>query len=117
VAFADMPAVYQEHDLFVLPSVDEPFAISPLEAMSFGLPVIVTDTNGAQSCVKKGETGFVIPSNDLSALTKKISFFIEDLTKIKSFGDAAHRTIEQEYSKKVFYEHFKIAIHLQGIKA
>ena len=35
--------IYKKHDLFVLPSVNEPASVSNLEAMSHGLAVITTD--------------------------------------------------------------------------
>ena len=48
LSYQDVQREYQKHDLFVLPSRDEPAAVSHLEAMSHSLPVICSDSNGTQ---------------------------------------------------------------------
>jgi glycosyltransferase involved in cell wall biosynthesis len=68
----EMQAVYQKHDVFVLPSVNEPFAISPLEAMANGIPTIVTDSNGCRGHVIDGKNGFIIPSNNQDELVSAV---------------------------------------------
>jgi len=50
-------------DVFVLPSMHEPFGIVVLEAWSSGKPVIASQVGGLQSLVREGETGFFIDPN------------------------------------------------------
>lgn len=50
----------RQADVYVLPSVNEPFPMSVLEAMSLGLPVIVTDTCGLARSIQQAEAGIVI---------------------------------------------------------
>lgn len=47
-------------DVYVLPSVNEPFPMSVLEAMSLGLPVIVTDTCGLAPSIDEAGAGIVV---------------------------------------------------------
>jgi len=49
-------------DVYVLPSVVEPFAVSILEAMSVGLPVVVTRTGGLSPDVEEAGAGRVTDS-------------------------------------------------------
>ena len=116
VPYEDMPELYQAHDLFVLPSVDEPFAISPLEAMNFGLPVIITDTNGARGCVQDGETGFVIPSDDQVALTEKIELLLADKTLLQTMGFSANKYVLEQHNGKSFLRHLYTALEAAGVK-
>jgi UDP-glucose:(heptosyl)LPS alpha-1,3-glucosyltransferase len=51
---------YQEADLFVFPSLYDPFANVCLESMACGLPVLTTSTNGSSEVVREGVDGFVV---------------------------------------------------------
>jgi glycosyltransferase involved in cell wall biosynthesis len=72
VAHGEMPEVYHAHTVFVLPAIAEPAAISPLEAMGHGLPVVVTDTCGTKGYVGEGRNGFVCASGSTTALADAI---------------------------------------------
>jgi glycosyltransferase involved in cell wall biosynthesis len=111
-----MPALYQAHDLFVLPSVDEPFAISPLEAMNFGLPVIITDSNGARGCVRDGVTGFVVPSDDQDALTEKISLLLADTALLQTMGSNAHKHVLEQHNNESFLLHLYRALNAADVQ-
>lgn len=52
----------RQADVYVLPSVVEPFAVSVLEAMSVGLPVVVTRTGGLSPDVEEAGAGRVVDS-------------------------------------------------------
>ena len=50
----EMPMVYRSADLFTLASIDEPFALSYLEALASGLPIVTTDDDIRQYIVGEG---------------------------------------------------------------
>ncbi len=56
----DMERYYGTADIFVLPTLYDPFANACLEAMACGLPVITTGKNGASEVITEGVDGFVI---------------------------------------------------------
>lgn len=49
---ADRNEVYAAADLFIMPSVSEPFGITALEAMKFGTPTLVSKQSGAAEAVR-----------------------------------------------------------------
>jgi glycosyltransferase involved in cell wall biosynthesis len=53
----------------VHPSYEDALALGPLEALACGVPVIVSEDTGMKEFVVDGETGFVVPTGDLGALT------------------------------------------------
>lgn len=64
-----LAAYYAMADVFVLPSEWEPWGLVVNEAMSCGLPVIVSDRVGCRAdLVRDGETGLVVPTGDADAL-------------------------------------------------
>ena len=65
----DVDRLLQAADFGVLPSrANEGFSNAILESMRAGLPMIVTDIGGNAEAVVDGETGFVVPPADPSAL-------------------------------------------------
>ena len=65
-------AEYAKADVFVLPSLAEGMALVILEAMAFGLPVIITDECGYEGVVRDGIEGFVIPSRDTRLIVQSL---------------------------------------------
>lgn len=85
VGRADRPtavSLFQGCSFFVLPSRQEPQGIVNLEAMAAGKPVIASRVGGVPEIVLDGETGLLVPGEDVSALA-------EDLGRLA--GDAALR--------------------------
>jgi glycosyltransferase involved in cell wall biosynthesis len=70
---ADMPAAYMLATVVVSASTDpEGFGRVPVEAQAMGRPVIATDHGGAQETIIRGQTGWLIPPSDPSALAAAI---------------------------------------------
>ena len=68
--------LYRRADLFVLPTISDGFAITQLEAMAHGVPVIATPRCG--EVVVDGLTGYLVPACDGQALAAAIQRFIDD---------------------------------------
>jgi UDP-glucose:(heptosyl)LPS alpha-1,3-glucosyltransferase len=67
-------------DLFVLPSIYDPFSNACLEAMACGLPVITTAGNGIAEVLEKWRTGSVIVDpRDVVGLADRITEFLDPM--------------------------------------
>ncbi|REL23934.1 glycosyltransferase [Rhodohalobacter sp. SW132] len=102
---------YADHDLFVLPSFNELASISPFEAMSSGLPVIVTNQNGTNYIIEENVNGFIFDPDDKSELFLKINYFIDSPDKLCQFGLAALNTINDHYRPKHFSKNLEKIIY------
>jgi phosphatidylinositol alpha-1,6-mannosyltransferase len=74
---------YQHADVFALPSLNvggqfEGFGLVFLEAGACGLPVVGTSGSGIAEAIKDGETGFLVPQNDVDALADAITRLLTD---------------------------------------
>jgi glycosyltransferase involved in cell wall biosynthesis len=68
--------LYEASDVFVLPTLSDGFAITQIEALAHGLPIIVTPRCGR--VVEDGVTGFLIPPKEPTALVNAILKFVKD---------------------------------------
>jgi UDP-glucose:(heptosyl)LPS alpha-1,3-glucosyltransferase len=59
-----MPHVYAAADVFLLPTLYDPFANVTLEALAAGLPVITSAQNGASEIIEDDKSGFILPRAD-----------------------------------------------------
>ena len=69
---------YQQGDVFLLPTISDGFAMTQLEALAHGLPVIVTPNCG--QVVEDGVTGFIVPPRNPEALAQALLRFVRDRT-------------------------------------
>jgi UDP-glucose:(heptosyl)LPS alpha-1,3-glucosyltransferase len=73
---ADMLRVYAAADIFILPTIYDPFSNACLEALASGLPVITTRSNGFSEIIENGVHGSIVDHpGDLLALRDAIRFW------------------------------------------
>lgn len=103
---SQLPSVYCAADLFVLPSLFEPFGLVVNEAMLCGLPVAVSDRVGAKfDLVRPGENGYVFPARDVAALAAILREILPDAEKRARMSTAARHRMKtwspREYTDSV----------------
>lgn len=88
-------------DVFCLPSIVEGRALVMQEAMSQGLPIIITPNTGGEDLVIEGETGFLVPIRSPQAIAEKISWFVEHRDAIPEMGEKA-----RQHAQKYTWENY-----------
>jgi UDP-glucose:(heptosyl)LPS alpha-1,3-glucosyltransferase len=72
----DMPSLYRAADIFLLPTVYDPFSNACLEALAAGLPIITTTANGFSEIIESGRQGTVIErADDVEAISEALQFW------------------------------------------
>ena len=86
-------AFYATADVYVSPTMEDAFALPPLEAMACGLPVITSVNNGGSQIIADGENGFVLQdAADIAALGKIFARLFKDAEYREAVGRAAAKT-------------------------
>lgn len=95
----DIPEIMSDMDLFVLPSLREPFGIVLLEAQACGKPVIATSVGGIPEVMKDGDTGILVEPGDSEELARAILSLLSNREKMRTMGSAGRKMIMDLYSK------------------
>lgn len=74
----EMPSLYLAADIFLLPTIYDPFSNACLEALAFGRPIITTRANGFSEIIENGEHGSVVERADrVEAISKALRFWAD----------------------------------------
>lgn len=76
-------------EIYCLPSVDEPFPMSVLEAMAAATPVIISDSCGLASHVESAHAGHVVRSDDLEDLVEALRALLKNRSQRVAMGHNA----------------------------
>lgn len=100
----EMEAEYLAADLYVIPSTREMASVSQLEAMSYALPVICSDTNGTACYVEDGVTGYQFQDCSQNDFYDKLEQMLSDRERMKAMGEAGYRRLSEKYSYDTYYK-------------
>jgi glycogen synthase len=105
---------YQQANLFLFPSRHEGMPNAILEAMASGLPVIATCIAGNEELVAEGETGYLVPTEDIEALQAALKKILSDPALREQMGAASRRRVEENYSWESTARQY--ALYLEKVK-
>jgi glycosyltransferase involved in cell wall biosynthesis len=82
-------------DVFCLPSIVEGRALVMQEAMSQGLPLIITPNTGGEDLIHEGTTGFLVPIRRPDQIAVKIAWFADNRSALPEMSRAAQVKADQ----------------------
>src|SRR5207302_5251159 len=97
---ADLRPIYAAADIFILPTIYDPFSNACLEALASGLPVITTHANGFSEVIEDGVHGTIVDlANDLLGLRDAIRFWSDLSRRALARSINAERASQFDISK------------------
>ncbi len=111
----DIAQLLSSFDVFVLPSLREGLPMAMLEAMSVGLPVVVSAVGAIPQVIDNGKNGFLVKPGDARALASKLDNLLVSPMKLKSIGAAAQETVQNRFSRTQMVDSYcQIYLHVLG---
>jgi mannosyltransferase len=94
----DIRPWYRRATLYVAPSRNEGFGLTPLEAMASRTAVVASTAGAYAEMIVPGETGTIVPAGDGSALTKAIAAYLADPDETLRHGENAVRHVRTNFA-------------------
>ncbi|MFL5551082.1 MAG: N-acetyl-alpha-D-glucosaminyl L-malate synthase BshA [Gemmatimonadaceae bacterium] len=86
-------------DLFLLPSQNESFGLSALEALASGVPVIGSDAGGLPEVIRDGETGILCPVGDVPGMTAAALSILENRERWSAMSALAAADARERFGR------------------
>lgn len=64
--------LFQAYDIYLFPSLYEPFSLTLIHAMEAGIPIVASAAGGNTDVIRNGSTGLTFPPGDEAALAKRV---------------------------------------------
>jgi len=118
VGVDDMPDLYRQASVLVLPSLSEAFGLVVLEAMAAGVPVIVSDAVGAADLLSDGVDGYIVPAGSPAEIAARLEVLIADPDRTLAMGRAARITAAEHswdrYGDRLVQAYRQVILPLSG---
>lgn len=96
-----LSAIYSAADVFVIPSLQESFGQTVIEALACGTPVVGFDAGGIPDMVRPGITGYLAPVGNAAALREEIRKVLRDPINSRQLSDNCRRVAIEEYALEI----------------
>lgn len=107
ISGSEKERAFLEADLFVLPSYTEGFSMSVLEAMSYGLPVIVTPVGAFPEIIKDGVNGYFVQQGNSMDIDNKIERLILNPQEVRKIGENNRKYVRDQFSIDLIAQQFE----------
>jgi glycosyltransferase involved in cell wall biosynthesis len=103
-----LEAIFARCDLFVLPGTG---GLAAQEAMAHGLPLVVAEGDGTQHDLVRPESGWLVPEDDLKALTEALRHALSGPARLRRMGAESHRIVAEEINIETMTHAFVRALN------
>lgn len=93
VPFDRLRDTYNNADAFIMPSIEEGYARTIVEAMACGIPVIATARTVAPDLYEDGKGGIIIPPGDSDAIFRALCWLYENRDAARAMGEAGRQAV------------------------
>ena len=92
----ELPQYLASSDVYVSTSLSDGMALSTMEAMACGLPLVVTDVGDNRNWITEGENGFLVSTRESGMIAEKLVYLLQHPEVRKQFGKASRKVVENK---------------------
>lgn len=108
ISYAEMPALYQDVDMLLMPTIREGHPLAVLEAMASGLPVIATDCSSLPELICHEKGGFLCPAGDIEQFSKRITLLASAPELCNQMGSYNRSRIEEAFTLQQMVSSYRL---------
>ncbi len=97
----ELISLYQRCDIFALPTLADCFSLVAMEAMSCGLPVVISRLGGIPEIVEEGRTGYLLEPGDYPALALRLDQLVSDAALRQRMSEAGLCRAKNDFNCRV----------------
>jgi len=101
---ANVAEIIQQMDVLVLPSLNETFGLSIVEACMLKTVVIASDVGGIPEVIQDGVSGLLVPAKDGRKLAEKIAYIHQHPEEARKMAAAGHRFASRRFTTSIMTE-------------
>lgn len=94
----NLPLLFRSLDVYIAPQRWEGFGLTPIEAMSSGVPVIATRAGVFEEMVLPGKTGYIVEYEDTESITQHLSNLFNDDLLLKAMSEQARERVVNAFN-------------------
>ena len=100
---ADTEAAMKAHDIILNFSEAESFSLTCLDALYYGVPLIVSDCGGPAELFEAGKSGLLVPNRDVLAMADAMVELAGNETMRRQFSAASRLFVRQKFAPASTY--------------
>ena len=106
VPYESLPSYLGSFDIYFQPSRYEGLCMTVIEAMSMGLPIVASNTDGITESVNNKINGYLIEPGDIPSYVEKLNYLTCTNSLRKEFGECSRKRVKQKYSREILVNGF-----------
>ncbi len=107
IPYSDMPAIYQQADILLFPTVREGFGLAVAEAMACGLPVVTTNCSSLPELIVHGKGGYLCGLGNVKEFASRLNQLADSPKLRQEMGDFNRERVEEKFTLKQMVKEYK----------